>query len=415
MGALAAEGVQRDQILLRSYALTYLTLLSLVPLLALAVSLVDLLGVSADLTSLIASRVAVGSPEAARIIEERAEELEFGALGTLGGALLLATTVLAVGSVEKALNSIWGVSNQRPWVRRVPDYLAVLLVAPLLLGLAISLGTSLQSQWVVQRLLETPLFEDLLRFGLRQAPTLLLVGAFAFLFWFLPNASVRYSSALVGGVVAGVLFTVAQRIYVGFNVGAARYDAVFGTFAALPLLIVWLYVSWTIVLLGAEVAYAHQTLPTVRREARGKPLRVGAGARETIGLAVALEAARGFRDLHPVWTSIELADHLDLPLRALNEVAEQLERAGILIGSADKEGGYQLGQPAEQVRVADVLAAIRGPRTSEELPPETPVGRRVREVLRELDAHEAKVSEDHTLRDLLEGLEPSVDSPRAAE
>lgn len=411
---LAAEGVGRDQILLRAHSLTYLTLLSMVPLLALAVSLVELLGVSAELTRLIAGQLAAGSPEAARFIEERAAELEFGALGTLGGAVLLASTVLVVGSVEKSLNGIWGVTKQRPWVRRVPDYLAVLLVAPLLLGIAISLGTTLQSQWVLQRLLETPLFEDLLRFGLRQAPTLLLVAAFAFLYWFLPNTEVRLPSALLGAAVAGVLFTIAQRIYVGFNVGAARYDAVFGTFAALPLLMVWLYLSWAIILLGAEVAYAHQTLPTVRREARGKGSEAGPGVRETIGLAVALEAARGFRDGRPVWSAVNVADELDLPLRTVQEVAERLERAGIVIGSGEREGGFQLGRPAEQVRVADVIAAIRGPRATEDVPPPTEVGRLVQEVVRELEASEAKASEARTLHDLLEGVRPDVDPARAA-
>lgn len=411
---LSGEGMQRDQILLRAHSLTYLTLLSLLPLLALAVSLVDLLGVSADLTRLIAGQIAAGSPEAARFIEERAENLEFGALGTLGGAVLLGTTILAVGSVEKALNGIWGVTKQRPWVRRVPDYLAVVLVAPLLLGIAISLATTLQSQWVVQRLLETPYFEDLLRVGLRQAPTVLLVGAFSLLYWFLPNTSVRIPSALLGGLVAGILFMLAQRVYVGFNMGAARYDAVFGTFAALPLLMVWIYISWTIVLLGAEIAYAHQTLPTVRREARGGPLSLGAAARESIGIAVALESARAFRDARPVWTPIGLADDLDLPLRTVQEVAEKLEAAGLLIASGEREGGYQLGRPAEQVRVADVLVAIRGERASRALP-ESAVGRRVQEVVREIDANEAKASEAHTLRDLLEGVEPSVDPPRAAE
>ena len=120
-------------------------------------------------------------------------------LGTLGGASLILTTVLTVGNVEQALNAIWGVTKQRPWVRRIPDYLAVVLVSPMLLGVALSLGASLQSQWLVKRLLESPFFATLHDLGLSQAPTVLVMSGLTFLYWFLPNTEVRFRAALLGG------------------------------------------------------------------------------------------------------------------------------------------------------------------------------------------------------------------------
>lgn len=387
-------------------------LLAVVPLLALAVSLFHLLGGTAPVAHFLVEQLAAGAPEAGARILEFAERLEFGALGTVGGALLMLTTVLAVGNVERALNAIWGVTRQRSWVRRIPDYLAVVTISPLLLGVALSLAASAESQWIVQRARELPWLAQLLDLGLSQLPLLLVVGGFAFLYWFLPNTEVGVGSALLGAVVAGVLFAVAQRLYVGLSIGAARYDAIFGGFAALPLLMVWLYVSCAITLLGAEVAYAHQTLPLYRREVRGAV--PGPAAREGIGLSLALVVARAFRDGARPFDESALSDRLDVPLRAVRDVAAALEKAGLLTPVADsaREGVWQLGRPADQVRVADVLAALRGPR-------ETPAGPleltgQVAGVLAAIDAADRGVA-SQTLAELVEPRPASVDAagPRA--
>src|SRR5262245_63884129 len=130
----------------------------------------------------------------------RVEDFHFASLGPLGGGVLLATTVLAIGNVERALNALWGVRELRPWGRRIPDYLAVLVVAPLVLGVAISLRASLESQSLVSWALQHAWFESLYHTGLRQLPTLLLVVGFSFLYAFLPNTRVRLLSALLGGL-----------------------------------------------------------------------------------------------------------------------------------------------------------------------------------------------------------------------
>jgi len=342
---------------------------------------------------------AAGAPDAVERILEFVERLEFGALGTVGGGLLILTTVLAVGNVERALNAIWGVQHQRPWVRRIPDYLAVVLISPLLLGVALSLATSLESQWVVQRMREVPWAGRLLDLGLRQLPTVLVIAGFAFLYWFLPNTKVQLRSAMLGALVAGVLFGVAQGLYIGLSVGAARYDAIFGGFAALPLLMVWVYVSCAITLLGAEVAYAHQTLPLYRREVRGAV--PGPAAREGIGLSVALVVARAFRDGTPPFDETALSDHLDVPLRALCEVTAALEKGGLLARVADptREGVWQLGRAADRVRVVDVLDALRGPREAVVGPRE--LAAEVGSVLAELDAADQEVG-SRTLAELIE-------------
>jgi membrane protein len=402
IAVLVTEEFVRNQLLLRASALTYYSMLSLIPLLAIVLSLVGALGVRENLAQIIIDNVAAGSPEAGQQILAIVERLDFAALGTLGAAILFLTTVLGISSIERALNTIWGVARDRPWDRRVPDYLAVLILAPMMLGVALSLGTTLQSQAIVQWLLQIPGFERLLATGLRQAPFVFLSLGFGFLYWFLPNTRVRIGPALVGGVLAALLFTAAQRVYLGFNVGVGRYNWLFGGFAFLPLLLVWIYISWVIVLLGAEVAFAFQNLALVREARRGD--EPGPAAREAIGLAVATRVARAFHDGEAAGDSEALAEALRVPVRSVRGVIVELERAGIVALRGDERDSFQLGRAAETVPISEVLRALRGPRQRPDAPAR--LGREVGAVLEELDRRSEESIRDRTLADLVGGPPP---------
>jgi membrane protein len=355
---LVAQGVQRDLLFLRASALTYFSMLSLVPILAVAIALVGAFGVSDDIARAVIDRVAAGSPGASQYILDLVRGVNFGSFGVVGGASLFLTTVLGISSVERAFNAIWGIERQRSTVRRFADYLAVIVVAPLLFTVALSLATSLRSEAVVAKLLAHPVLAQAFQLGLGQLPTLLLLLGFAFLYWFLPNTSVRIGPALLGGIVAALLFGVAQTVYIGFNVGVARANALFGSFAALPLLLVWVYVSWTIVLLGCEVTFATQNLGTFLLARAGEEPRPA--AREAIGIAVATRVARSFRDGEFV-TPERIAEDLDVPVRSVRAILDDLEAARIVSprGGSDQDS-FQLGRAAETVAVTDVLEALRG-------------------------------------------------------
>jgi membrane protein len=402
LAIVVAQGFVRDQLLLRAHQLTYLTLLSLIPALALAGTLIDLIGGGESVIGALLDRFAAAAPAEARaFILERAADFEFGALGPLGGALLLGTTILAIGSVERALNAVWGVHEARRWTRRIPDYLAVLVVAPVAVGVAIPLRASLESQELVSWALQHPVFETLYHAGLRRLPVLLLVLGFSFLYAFLPNTRVRPLSALLGGLTAALLFGVVQEGFVRLSIGAARSSAIFGALAGAGLFLVWIYTSWSVFLLGAEVAYAHQTLPLYRREVRGEP--ASPAAREALGLAIAVECARAFRAGAEPWTADRLSESLDVPLRTVRSVLDELAEAGILGEcGGEQSGAFQLARPLEQVRVADLLAALRGPRSAALAVPE--VARVVSDVLAEVDEAAGAAAEGRNLRDLLDAL-----------
>ncbi len=403
LGVMIGQGFVRDRLLLRATALAYFTVLSMVPLLAIAVSLVGSFGVGEAVARLAVEQIAAGSPEAQAYLLGLVENANFRGLGAPAAVVLFLTTVLGISNIEGALNEIWGVRQHRPWTRRLPDYLAVLVVAPLLLGAALSLATTLQNERLVQRLLEIPAFSMAWELGLRHAPTLVLATGFAFLYGFLPNTSVRPTSAALGGLVAGVLVTLAQDAYLGFSIGAARAKSLYGPFSLLPLLFVWIYVFWAVVLFGAEVAFAHQNLPLYRREVGGRA--AGPAEREAVGLRIALEVARGFRDQAAPWTADALSDALRVPVRTVHGVLADLESARVVaaLESERHANAWQLGRPAERILVADVLAALRGPR--EDAAGDPALAGVVGALLAELAEAEAKGAGGRSLADVL-ALDP---------
>jgi membrane protein len=349
-------------------------------------------------------QIAAGSPEAQAYLLGILEHANLKGLGAPAAVTLFLTTVLGISNIEGALNHIWGVRNVRPWARRLPDYLAVMIVAPLLLGAALSLATTLRNDWLVRRLLDVPAFALAWELGIRHAPALVLAVGFAFLYGFLPNTQVRPVSAALGGLVAGVLVNLAQGAYWSFSVGAARASALYGTFAQLPLLFVWIYLFWAIVLFGAEIAFAHQNLGLYRREVQGTP--AGPAEREAVGLRIACEVARAFRDAAPPWTADTLSEALRVPVRTVRGVLAELEAAGVVaaIDAPERPGGWQLGRPAERILVGDVLAALRGPR--EPGGGERAIASGVRAILGELADAEAKGAGSRSLAEVLEAIPP---------
>jgi membrane protein len=407
---MLVEGFVRDRLLLRASALSYFTVISLVPLLAVVMAIASAVGLgSASFFDWLLGMIAAGAPGAAEQIRALIERIDFTGFGTLGGAVLFATTILGLGTVESSLNDIWGVPRGRGFARRFADYLAVLVVAPLLGGVALSFGASLQRYWPAAGLPSLPILSDP---GGAWIPVAMLTVAFTFLYWFLPNAGVRVLSAAIGGAFAGVAVTLAQSLYVHFSIGVARADALFGSFALLPLLFAWIYVFWAIVLLGAEIAFAHQNFALYRQEVRGEP--ASPAQREAIALQIALDVARCFTAAEAAPHAGALADELQVPVRTVRAVAAHLVEAGILSMRVDEgqEATFQLGRPAESITASDVLEAVRGHR--KRIASDRATIRTVARLLDEVEGAVQKNAGDRTLADLLNARGQAPFDPSAA-
>jgi len=370
LGGLKGKGIQGLQFasfvtsnfmannsLLRASALSFTTLLSFVPLFALAFSLLKGLGAQNRLAPLILTQVAAGSQDVVTRIISYIDNTNMGSLGAIGLATLLFTAISMLGSVEEAFNVVWGVPETRTFERKFSDYLSVLLSAPLLLLAATSITTTLQSKWLTGWLLERTYLGDLILFSLSMAPYLSVWIALLLLYVFIPNTRVRPGSALIGAVLAGTLWQFAQWGYIHFQVGVGNYNAIYGTLAVLPILMVWIYVSWLIVLFGMEVVAAHQQWGTFRRDIRGSG--ISQSFRELVALATLRHIAEAFHDGVAGSSEEHLARRVGVPLRVMGLTLDHLVATGFIVHTGGVEAAYLPARELDRIPLAGVLLSPR--------------------------------------------------------
>jgi len=210
---------------------------------------------------------------------------------------------------------------------------------------------------VVQWFIRKTYFGDLLLFGFRLVPYLSIWVAMVFVYTFIPNTKVRFKSALIGGVLAGTSWELAQWGYIHFQVGVARYNAIYGTLSLLPIFMIWIYTSWLIVLFGLEVVYAHQNIRTFRREDRHASINYA--SREMLTLIILLNIAEAFYHEQPPWQLEQLAEELDLPVRVVREIVEAMVAAGYLVETAGEQPAYLPARELEHIQVSGVIATLK--------------------------------------------------------
>lgn len=358
--SLVVRDFYKDQCLLRASALTYTTLLSIVPLLALMFAVLKGFGVQNILEPLVLEQLMAGSEAVVDQLMTYINNTNFGRLGAVGLVLLLVTVLALLINIESAFNHIWGVQKQRSLLRCFTDYLSVVVISPLLLLAAISITTSLRNQDLILRLMETAYVGEAVIAAFKILPFLAMWAAFTFLYIFMTNTRVRFSAALVGGVFGGTLWQLVQWVYVSSQVGVTRYNAIYGTMAALPIFMVWIYVSWVCVLLGLELSYTWQNLRSLRREAgMGE---VSYASREFVGLSLLLLIAEDFYFGARPRSREDLAEELDLPPRLTQRVLGDLVRLGFLSEIRDGKqdvAAYQPGREPETLTLETVVKALR--------------------------------------------------------
>jgi membrane protein len=342
---------------LRASALTYTTVLSLVPFLAIAFSVLKGLGAQNALEPIL-QQFAGDSEETISRIVAYVNNTNMKSMGAIGLVMLIVTVISLMGSIEEAFNAVWGVRETRSVQRRFSDYLSVIVVGPILLIAATSMTSSLQSQWMLQWLIQNTYLGDAILLLFRLLPYLSVWIAMVFLYIFIPNTRIRFASALLGGVVAGTAWQLAQWGYFHFQVGVANYNAIYGTLAALPIFLVWIYTSWLIVLFGLEIVCAHQHRGHVLSGNGALPLTVT--AREELALALLLQVSLHFQHGGTPQSSQFLADKLTMPLLPLEPVFADLERLGFLVATSGSQPGWMPARDPSEILVSDVIDALRG-------------------------------------------------------
>jgi len=360
--ALVRERFFSNKVSLQAGALTYSTVLSIVPLLAFMFALLKGMGVQDRLEPVILERVSAGSQEMVARFVDYIDKVNVGSLGVVGLAVLILTVIFVLSNIENAFNGIWGVTTQRSYQRKFADYLSIIIVTPIFLLLALSVTASLKSSWVVGWLKSQPGIGMLVIFLLRLFPYLALWFVMTFLFMFMPNTRVRFKPALIAGVLTGTVWQLTQWGYITFQIGVGKYNAIYGTFAQIPIMLVWIYISWVIVLFGAEFTYAFQNLSAYRQERNSGELT--AYARVELALAFLREVQDRFRAGAEPWTAEAIADRHGVPLRMARQVLDELvllnylSRVQLRRARRYSSLGYLPARAFAALRVSEVLEKL---------------------------------------------------------
>ncbi|HOS96639.1 MAG TPA: YihY/virulence factor BrkB family protein [Deltaproteobacteria bacterium] len=396
-----------DQCVLWSSALTFYSLMSIVPVAALLFAVAKGFGFKSRLQQQLMEQFGGQQEVLAYVIDFSNRLLDSTRGGILAGAgviVLLWAVIKMLGNVEESFNAIWGVTRQRSLGRKFSDYLSIMLIAPVLL-----IASSSAAVMIVGRI--GTLSEELGLYGfvaplldivVRAVPFLLIWVLLSFMYIFIPNRTIRYASGILAGAFAGIVFVVAQEVYIAFQIGVSHYNAVYGSFAALPLFLVFLQLGWFIVLFGAELSYAHQNAHVC-----GIGPEMGPFARRLLTLKIAHTIVSNFVRGLPAPTAASLSGELGMSLPNINGSLAELKAAGIILethpsDTADDPGHVPARGP-ESISVATVVEALEGGEAACGFLPETRETQELegilRDFLRSLEASPA----NRLLRDIPSG------------
>ncbi len=354
---ITAVGWRDRMLLLRASALSYTTLLAVVPLLAVAFSMLKGFGFHERIERILLKYLTAGQEPLVRQILAYISNTDFKALGAFGVALLLYSVIMMLGNVEQSFNDIWGVKRPRSVVRKISDYISVLILGPLLMVVATALITSLSSNTIVRTLLSFPLFAHFYVLISTVLPHAVLWIAFTAMYLIMPNTRVRFFPALAAGVLCGSIWEGSFRFYTEFNIGVARFNKIYGTFAALPVFIIWIYVSWVIVLVGAQVANAIQHMQ--HHSQRFKKSTFSAKEGFLVGLATTYLVCKKFIGGCPPLGPEDLSSELQLPYSIILRVTGILCQEGILTETAEGDTGRLIpSRDPSRIRVKDIFCAL---------------------------------------------------------
>lgn len=400
-------GLVRDivygQLTLRSMSLVYTTLLSVVPLIAFSFSILKGLGKHKELEPWLFDFLAPLGAQGKEITEQLinlVDNVKGGVLGGVSLAFFIYTAISMVQKVEESFNYVWYVSKPRSFARRFSEYFFVLLIGPIVMVIALGMLASIKSNAIVQLILANeslgPIFVRISAF----TPYLLITSVFTFLYMYMPNTKVKFKSALVGGLAGGILWASAGAFFATFILYASRTQLIYSGFAAAITTLIWLYLSWLILLVGAQLAFYHQQ-PAFLRIGRREP-RLSNSMRERLALNVMYLVGKAFRRPGENTNISEISRQLEIPSIALATVTNSLEHAGLLITTESEE--LLPGCDMSVMGLNDILAVVRtqGETGSYRDPAWTPG---IDALGTELDDALEKVADKKTLADLLDTAE----------
>jgi membrane protein len=346
---LAARGFSNDKVQLRASALTFYSLLSLIPVLAIAFAIAKGFGLDQNLkqilTESLQSYQQILDPLLLKV-QGALDETRGGYMAGAGVVILFWSVMSLLNHIESSFNHIWQIRSSRPWYRKFTDYLTIMLIAPVFLILSSSItvfiGTELTDFMNTAPILK--FFKPIISFLIKFAPYFLSWITLTILFIIMPNAKVKFVPALISGIVAGTFLQVILWFYIDLQFGILKLSAIYGSFALVPLLILFIQSSWIIVLLGAELSFANQNVS--RYEVESESLNISNYQKRALIIMIMHMIIRNFSIGEKPISAEDIASTLKIPVRLSRDILEDLSNGNLVSVIHENEQKQRLYQPA---------------------------------------------------------------------
>ncbi len=361
---LTLRGFDEDKCFFRASSLTFYTLLAIVPVVALFFGVAKGFGFEKMLKENLFERFPGQQELLTRVIgfaESLLEVTKGGIIAGIGLVILFWAVIKVLSHIEASLNDIWEIKVNRTWGRKFSDYLAFMLISPLLILMSSSTTVFITTQVteITNNVRLLGMISPLIFFSLKIIPYVLIWILFTGIYVVMPNTKVSLKAGIIGGVVAGTIYQIFQMLYLDFQIGVSRYNAIYGSFAALPLFLMWVQISWWIALFGAELSFANQNVGTYHYEPDS--LKVSPAFKKLLTLHVAHLLIRNFSKGEIPLTDSQISKQLEIPIRLVHQILYDLVESGLFIETRtieDQNFGYQPARDINGITIRSILEAI---------------------------------------------------------
>jgi membrane protein len=358
---LAARGFANDKVQIRASALTFYTILSIIPVIAIAFAIAKGFGLDQNLQEELSVQLK-GQKEIVDMLLPLArnalDATNGGYMAGVGVVILFWSVMSLFNHIENSFNHIWQIRTPRAWYRKFTDYLTMMLIAPVLVILSSSatviVGSYLTEFMQKASILE--LFKPLISFLLKFLPYLLFWIVLTVLYIVMPNTKVKFGSAMLAGIVAGTILQLLQWMYYDLQIGITKLSSIYGTFAFFPLFIVWLQASWIIVLLGAELSFANQNVS--RYEYESNALYISNYQKRALTLMIMSLITKNFAKGDPPVSAETISTRLKIPVRLVRDIVQDLNAVGLVSVVLNNDNKERLYQPAIDINVVTVSLVL---------------------------------------------------------
>ena len=358
---LTIRGFLENKVVLRASALTYYSMMSVVPIVAMAFGIAKGFGLDKKLREELANKFEGQQQVLDWIIKFASSMLEHtkgGVVAGVGIALLLWAVMRVLGNIEASFNFIWHVKKSRSFYRKFTDYIAIMLIAPvfIILSSSVTVYITTQIQNIIKSIEFLGYFSPVIRVFINLIPYVLVWTLFSFIYVVMPNIKVKLWPAIISGIVAGTLFQIAQWGYVKFQINVSSYNAIYGSFAALPLFMIWLQTGWLIVLFGAEMSYATQNFEKYEFEQDAS--QISLGYRKSLSLLITTLIIKKFSRGEPAPDIQDISVQLEMPSSIVRDIINNLIEAEIISQVIGKDANDINYQPAMDVNLLSIGEVI---------------------------------------------------------